>query len=158
GDVETIVAKALEKEKSRRYASAGDLAADIRRHLDHEPIRARPPSALYHLGKFARRHKALVSTTAAFLTMLLVGGAVTGWQAVQLARAERDQVVQQAERSRKVHAALDRAAALRDQARRTNDPGQWAEAREEARQAEALTDDGPVELGLAERVAVLRRE
>src|SRR5262249_46380085 len=61
GDVETIVAKALAKDKARRYASAGELAADLRRHLHHEPIAARPPSALYQLRKFARRHKALVA-------------------------------------------------------------------------------------------------
>ena len=74
GDVETIAAKALEKDPDRRYPSAGELAADIRRHLGHEPIRARPPSALYQLGKFARRHKALVATTAAFLALLLGAG------------------------------------------------------------------------------------
>src|SRR6516225_5153306 len=60
GDVETIVGKALAKDKARRYASAGELAADLRRYLHSEPIAARPPSALYHLRKFARRHKALV--------------------------------------------------------------------------------------------------
>ena len=65
GDVETIVAKALEKDPARRYPSAADLAADLRRWLDHEPILARPPSALYHLRKFARRHKALVGGVAA---------------------------------------------------------------------------------------------
>jgi eukaryotic-like serine/threonine-protein kinase len=56
GDVEIIVAKALEKDKARRYATAGDLASDIRRHLRGEPILARPASALYQIGKFARRH------------------------------------------------------------------------------------------------------
>src|SRR5262249_34238760 len=56
GDVETIVAKALEKDPARRYATAADLAADLRRWLAHEPILARPPSALYHLRQFARRH------------------------------------------------------------------------------------------------------
>src|SRR5262249_19474755 len=53
GDVETVVAKALEKDPARRYPSSADLAADIRRHLSHEPIRARPPSAPYQLRKFA---------------------------------------------------------------------------------------------------------
>ena len=61
GDVEIIVAKALEKDKSRRYASAGDMAADIKRYLRGEVILARPASALYQLRKFARRHKALVA-------------------------------------------------------------------------------------------------
>jgi WD40 repeat protein/predicted Ser/Thr protein kinase len=76
GDVETIVAKALEKDPRRRYATAADLGADLRRWLAHEPIRARPPSALYHLRKFARRHKGLVSgvlATGAALVLGLVG-------------------------------------------------------------------------------------
>jgi WD40 repeat protein/predicted Ser/Thr protein kinase len=73
GDVETIVAKALEKDRARRYASAGELAADIRRYLRHEPIRARPPSSLYQLRKFAQRHKALVGGLAGVLAALLLG-------------------------------------------------------------------------------------
>src|SRR5262249_13960684 len=73
GDVETIVAKALEKDKQRRYRSAAELAADIRRHLRNEPIRARPPSALYLLRKFARRHKALVGGVAGVMAALVVG-------------------------------------------------------------------------------------
>jgi eukaryotic-like serine/threonine-protein kinase len=77
GDVETIVAKALEKDKARRYASAGELAADLRRHLHHEPIAARPPSALYQLRKFARRHKALVAGVLGVFAALLAGTVVS---------------------------------------------------------------------------------
>jgi hypothetical protein len=73
GDVETILAKALEKEPGRRYASAAELADDIRRHLRHEPIRARPPSALYQFGKFARRHRALVGGVAGVIAALATG-------------------------------------------------------------------------------------
>jgi serine/threonine protein kinase len=73
GDVETIVAKALEKEKSRRYPSAGDLAADLRRHLAGEAIRARPQSAFHHFLKFARRNKTLVGAVAAVAAALLGG-------------------------------------------------------------------------------------
>jgi hypothetical protein len=69
GDVETIVAKTLEKDRARRYQSATELAADIRRHLRNEPIRARPPSALYQLAKFARRPKALVGGAAGVMTV-----------------------------------------------------------------------------------------
>ena len=70
GDVETIVAKALEKDKARRYASAADLAADIRRYLQDEPIVARPASTTYQIRKFARRHKALVSGIVAVFVVL----------------------------------------------------------------------------------------
>jgi predicted Ser/Thr protein kinase len=73
GEVETIVAKALEKDKTRRYGSAGELGADLRRYLAHEPIRARPASAWYQLVKFARRHRALVAGTAATVAALVLG-------------------------------------------------------------------------------------
>jgi WD40 repeat protein/predicted Ser/Thr protein kinase len=73
GDVETIVAKALEKDPARRYSTAADLAADLRRWLAHEPILARPPSALYHLRKFARRHTGLVGGVVATAVALILG-------------------------------------------------------------------------------------
>ena len=59
GDIETIAAKALDKDKTRRYTSAAELAADIRRYLTDQPIVARPPTATYQLKKFARRNRAL---------------------------------------------------------------------------------------------------
>jgi eukaryotic-like serine/threonine-protein kinase len=77
GDVEIIVAKALEKAKGRRYASAGDLASDIRRYLRGEAILARPASALYQLRKFARRNKALVTGVSGVFAALLVGTVVS---------------------------------------------------------------------------------
>ncbi len=73
GDVETIVAKALEKDPARRYPFAADLAADLRRWLAQKPILARPPSALYHLGKFARRHRALVGGVLGTVAALVLG-------------------------------------------------------------------------------------
>jgi WD40 repeat protein/predicted Ser/Thr protein kinase/predicted Zn-dependent protease len=87
GDVETIAARALAKDKGGRYASAGELAADLRRHLAHQPILARPPSALYQLRKFARRHRALVSAVAGVLAALVAGAAI----AVAYALREREQ-------------------------------------------------------------------
>jgi tetratricopeptide (TPR) repeat protein len=89
GDVETIVAKALEKNKLRRYVSAADLAGDIRRYLADEPITARPASASYQLQKFARRHKALVAGTAAVFLVLTLGVVASTWQAVRARTAER---------------------------------------------------------------------
>ena len=89
GDIETIVAKALEKDKSRRYGSAAELAADIRRHLHHEPIVARPPSTMYQLGKFARRNRALVTGVAAVFAVLLMGIVASAWEAVQARRSAK---------------------------------------------------------------------
>lgn len=81
GDVETILRKALEKRKERRYASASELAADIRRHLRDEPILARPPSAMYQFGKFARRRKGFVAASSGVFLALLLGLSLAVWQA-----------------------------------------------------------------------------
>jgi tetratricopeptide (TPR) repeat protein/predicted Ser/Thr protein kinase len=88
GDVEIIVAKALEKDKTRRYASAAELSADIRRYLEDQPIAAKPASTAYQLQKFARRHKALVAGVAAVFFTLIVGVVISTWQAVRARRAE----------------------------------------------------------------------
>lgn len=89
GDIETIVGKALEKDKTRRYASAAELGADIRRYLHDEPIMARPPSTSYQIKKFARRNKALVSGIAAVFVVLLLGVVASTWEAVQARRSEK---------------------------------------------------------------------
>ena len=87
GDIEIITAKALEKDKARRYATAAHLASDIRRYLHGEAILARPPSALYQLRKFARRHKAVVASIAGIFATLLIGTAVSIYFAVRAAKS-----------------------------------------------------------------------
>jgi serine/threonine protein kinase len=89
GDVDTIVAKALEKDKARRYGSAAALAGDIRRYLADEPITARRPSASYQLRKFARRHKPLVAGTVAVFVVLVAGVVASTWEAVRARTAEQ---------------------------------------------------------------------
>ncbi len=86
GDLDTICLKALRKEPSERYASSEALAADLRRHLDGLPIEARPPSARYRMGKFARRHRVGVLAVAAGITAAI---ALSTLYATSLAR-ERD--------------------------------------------------------------------
>lgn len=79
GDLDTIVGKALEKDRARRYQSASDFAADLQRHLNHEPVFARPPSMRYQFSKFAQRHRATV-TAAGLVLVALVGGVIgTTW-------------------------------------------------------------------------------
>ena len=77
GDVETIVTKALEKDKEQRYSSAADLAADIRRHLNHQPIVAQPPSTSYKFRKFSRRHRVALIGTAAALALAASSAVLT---------------------------------------------------------------------------------
>lgn len=97
GDLDWIVMKCLEKERSRRYDSASMLADDLRRYLSDEPVLAGPPSTWYRLGKFARRHRGLLASAACVLVVLVAGVVVSTYFAVhearQRARAEleRDQ-------------------------------------------------------------------
>ncbi|MCA9758574.1 MAG: serine/threonine protein kinase, partial [Candidatus Eisenbacteria bacterium] len=72
-DVVTIVAKAMEKDRERRYRSAAELADDLRRYLRSEPIAARPASATYLLRRYARRHRTAVAGMVATLTVLVLG-------------------------------------------------------------------------------------
>jgi tetratricopeptide (TPR) repeat protein len=79
GDLETIVDKALQKDRNLRYESAHGFAADIRRYLNGEAISARPPSLKYQVQVFARRNRALVTALAAVLVLLLGGVTTTTW-------------------------------------------------------------------------------
>jgi hypothetical protein len=92
GDVETIVAKALEKDRAQRYSSAAELAADLRRYLADQPILARPPSARYQLRKFASRHKGLLAAAVAMSLVLIAGAFASGWEAIRANRAERSAI------------------------------------------------------------------
>jgi len=69
GDLDWIVMKTLEKDRSRRYDTAGGLAEDIRRHLEHEPVLARGPSAAYRVQKFLRRHRSQVLAAVALVAI-----------------------------------------------------------------------------------------
>ncbi len=73
GDLDWIVMKALEKDRTRRYDSGSALLADIRRYLDHEPVLAGPPTARYRAQKFLQRHRTLV-TLVVFVAVIVVAG------------------------------------------------------------------------------------
>jgi serine/threonine protein kinase/tetratricopeptide (TPR) repeat protein len=83
GELDWIVMKALEKDRSRRYESASAFAADVQRHLDDEPVLACPPSAGYRFRKFSRRNKVALVTAGVVAAALLIGTAVSVWQAVE---------------------------------------------------------------------------
>ena len=73
GDLDWIVMRCLEKDRTRRYATASGLAADIERHLRDDLVVARPPSRVYQVQKFVRRHKLAVAATAAVAASLIAG-------------------------------------------------------------------------------------
>ena len=99
GDLDWIVMKCLEKDRTRRYETANGLAADIKRHLNNEPVVARPPSKLYEFQKTVRRHKVGFAATAAIILVLAVGIIASTWQSVRATRAKRDALAAQAQES-----------------------------------------------------------
>src|SRR5439155_492500 len=89
GDLDWIVMKCLEKDRTRRYETANGLASDIQRHLNNEPVVARPPSGLYRIEKLVRRHR-LAFTAAALVALALVLGIVAStWQAIRATHFRR---------------------------------------------------------------------
>src|SRR5262249_9118234 len=72
GDLDWIVMKCLEKDRTRRYATANGLAADIERHLKNEPISARPPGRIYAMLKFGRRNRGALAVTGALAMGMVI--------------------------------------------------------------------------------------
>ena len=89
GDLDWIVMKCLEKDRTRRYETANDIAADLKRHLNNEPIVARPPSTAYRLQKAFRRHKLVFAAGTAVSVALLLGIIASALQAVRATRAKQ---------------------------------------------------------------------
>jgi serine/threonine protein kinase/tetratricopeptide (TPR) repeat protein len=89
GDLDWIVMKALDKDRSRRYETADALARDVEHYLAEEPVEACPPSAGYRMRKFVRRHIGAVAAFTLILSALVIGAIATTWQAIRATRAER---------------------------------------------------------------------
>src|SRR5581483_4275137 len=100
-ELETIVLKAMAKDPAERYATAQDLADDLRRFLDDQPIRARRPTLRQVVGKWMRRHRALVNTAAVLAAVGFLGLTVAVW------RTERALAQARAGRA-EAHRAVDR--------------------------------------------------
>ncbi len=114
GDLDWIVLKALEKDRTRRYGAASELADDVQRYLDDEAVVATPPSTVYKISKFYRRNKAAIAVATALTAALLLG--LIGTTVAQLrAMRERDHAIAAEQKARK---ASDRADRQADRARR----------------------------------------
>jgi WD40 repeat protein/serine/threonine protein kinase len=122
GEIDWIVMKCLEKDRSRRYETASGLAQDVERYLHDEPVEACPPSGGYRLRKFARKYRMPVIVAAAFALLLVAGVVVSTWLAVRAIRAEGD-VVEQRNLAREAEAEANQkrheAEAAHEQARKS---------------------------------------
>ena len=125
GDLDWIVMKSLEKERTRRYKTANALALDVRRHLDHEPVLAGSPGTLYRLKKFARKHQSQLAATlgiiaSAILSLVLVTMVVRTGARQRKAEAEihaKEQVIAEQDRKSRDEHALSAAQMLHTQGR-----------------------------------------
>ena len=112
GDIETIVGKALSKERTRRYQSASEFSADIHRYLNNQPVMARPASAWYQVTKLAKRHKMTAVGVAVASAGIVVGLGLALWQLDRAVNAEsRLQTANE-----ELVASLDEAKSQRDRA------------------------------------------
>lgn len=109
GEVDWITIKALEPDRERRYASASELAADVRRYLRNEPVVAGPPGAWYQLRTFVRRQRVPVAAASAVLLTVLIGGVIT-ILALFEARDQRDAATTASERAAKQQRTADKTA------------------------------------------------
>ena len=108
GDIEVITHKALEKERSRRYRSAGDMADDIRRFLSDEPIVARPPSLAEHIRRYARKNKGVAISVGSIAAVLVVSVVAIIFFAVEASR-QRDVATREAGLARAAEAETARS-------------------------------------------------
>jgi hypothetical protein len=105
--------KALEKDRARRYETASGMAMDIQRHLNDEPVTARPANAAYRFGKMVRRNKVTFAAGGAVLAALVIGLIVSVWQSVEKTRAlDRAQVAEKAQREERRKAVAPKGQTL----------------------------------------------
>ena len=158
GDLDWIVMKCLEKDRTRRYETATGLAADLKRHLNNEPVIARPPSTAYRIQKAIRRNKISFAAATVVFGALLLGIIATTWQSVRANHAKQEALAarQQAEANEAKAVAAQanetRQRQLADAAR-ANEASlrQQAEAAELAARQKAYASDMKLaQLALAE--------
>ena len=100
GDLDWIVMKTLEKDRTRRYETANGLAMDIKRYLDSEPIVARPPSRVYRLRKMVRRNKLAVAAAVAVMAALIIGLGISTWMFFKEQKARERAIAAEQEQTR----------------------------------------------------------
>jgi eukaryotic-like serine/threonine-protein kinase len=134
GDLDWIVMRCLEKDRTRRYETANGLALDVLRHLHDEPVIARPPAPAYRVAKFIRRNQRMVIAVAMVIVTLVAGIIISSWQAVRATRADK---MAQADRAAAIaERTLAMQARQLAEASRNNEATQRKQAESSARAAE----------------------
>ncbi|MBN2446962.1 MAG: serine/threonine protein kinase [Phycisphaerae bacterium] len=137
GDLDWIVMKAMEKDRTRRYDTANELADDVERFLNHEPVLARPPSTIYRLRKFVQRYKFGVSVGLVATLVLVLGFAAATIGFVEATDAKRElRIERDAAESARHQAELARAG---EQSQRQAAEAHARSAREEAAKSVAVS-------------------
>jgi tetratricopeptide (TPR) repeat protein/serine/threonine protein kinase len=149
GELDWIVMKALDKDRSRRYETANGFAMDVQRYLADEPVLACPPSAGYRLRKFARRHKGGLAVAGLVLCFLVLLGSGAGWAVRDRSAREAEASQQQAARQGKVAGQIESILAEVDQLEKDQ---KWPEALAAARRAGVAVASGEADAATAERV------
>jgi tetratricopeptide (TPR) repeat protein/serine/threonine protein kinase len=150
GELDWIILKCLEKDRARRYQTANGLARDIERYLHEEPLEAGPPSGVYRLRKFARRHKRRLAFAAGVFLAVTVMAASIGWavrdRAAQQAEIEQAETTRRTKVEAQVRDSLNLARALIAENRLASARARLAQARAQ------LGNDGPALGNLAAEV------
>jgi len=136
GDLDWIVMKALEKDRTRRYDTANSFASDVMRHLANEPVLAAPPSRTYRLRKSVRKHRAAVVAANLVVLALLAGFAGTTWGLIEAKRQER---IARAEAGEKEKARRDEAEQAASERRATRKALAAAEAERKAKETAQIS-------------------
>jgi serine/threonine protein kinase/tetratricopeptide (TPR) repeat protein len=167
GELDWIVMKCLEKDRTRRYDSPSALATDLMHYLADEPVAASPPSRAYRLRKFVRRNRVLVTASALFL-LVLIGGVVTSTYFAIRAAHERAEAQRQAQGARRQTQISDAVVAFQSDMLSSADPGkllgdkvtvlQAVSAAEKELEAGKLRDQPMVEAGVRQTIGVTLRE
>jgi serine/threonine protein kinase/tetratricopeptide (TPR) repeat protein len=167
GELDWIVMKALDKDRTRRYETASAFAADVQRYLHDEPVAACPPSAWYRCRKFVRRHKVALRTAGAAVLVLLCLAAGSAWTLRDQATRQAELSQRAAETERTVHAALVTVENLRAQAgkmpRRTSEEADailvvWQQAQAALAPALAALKTGTANDQLRQQVVDAQKE
>jgi serine/threonine protein kinase len=153
GELDWIVMKALEKDRSRRYATVNSLARDVERYLAGDPLEAGPPSIGYRLGKLARKYQGLLLTAAAFTGLLILAAVLGTSLAIRAFRAE----AQARQRLVEVQRADDETRTAQAATERALEETRKAQAATERALEETRTAQGATERALSDSEANRRQ-